>query len=222
VTWAEYQARIRAEFSRNGYQKSCVHRSDDADKDSLDLYDAILTTASDEKPLQEFLESRPQLVVGELGQLCRWVIPLKSLAGRYVPDFLVARLNSGGLRWTLVELESPRAALFTRAGTARKELAKGLAQIDDWRRWLSDNQDLARRGVHQNGLGLPEIRGNTDGVVIIGRANDRTDRDRERLEQIAWDRRVYVRSYDWLAREAQGRMDLRAKFGGPPCEECDR
>jgi hypothetical protein len=159
------------------------------------------------------------MLVAELGMYCRWVLPRSSLAGKYVPDFLTARLYSSGLTWTLVELESPRAKLFTQDGRPSKQLNKGLAQISDWRTWLMNNQDMARRPKSQDGLGLLGITSMATGLVIIGREEDRSEEDQRRLQQVVFNYRSNIRSYDWLVRDAYARREFRAKFG-KHCDEC--
>ena len=45
----------------------------------------------------------------------------------------------------------------------------GLAQIAEWRRWLEDNIDYARRRRKENGLGLIDISPSAPGIVLVGR-----------------------------------------------------
>jgi hypothetical protein len=221
---AEYEAfakQVEDEFRRNGYTRYCVETADagDVDEDGIAKYLKELESAEDEKPMQRYLEEHPQLVLGELGAQCRWVIPQKSLGGEYVPDFLVARLDSTGVVWTLIELESPRVLLFTE-GRQRKQLSKGMNQINDWRRWLANNQDTARRARSRNGLGLVGITSMARGIVIIGRADQRTDDDRERIQQIMFQQQITIHSYDWLAREAKQRIENRRQHPLQACDEC--
>jgi hypothetical protein len=69
-------------------------------------------------------------------------------------------------------------------------------------------------------LGLIGIEGRLSaGIVIVGRAADRTDRDRELLRHLAFKERVEIRSYDWLLRDALNRRKFRRDFGAV-CEEC--
>ena len=82
---------------------------------------AVLESAADERPLQKFLGSRPGMLAQQISACCRWVIALPRLDAEYVPDFAVARLDNSGLRWTLVELESPRARLFTQQGRKSRQ-----------------------------------------------------------------------------------------------------
>jgi len=169
-------------------------------------YNETLKAAEDEKPLQRHLERHPMLLATHLGGgHGRFVLPQFSLDGRYVADFLIAEGDSDGLHWTLVELESPRVRLFTGTGVPRKELAKGLQQVSDWRRHIQENLDHARKLRIHGGLGLEDIEPQPPGIVVIGRERDLTDEDRERRKAIRRERAIAVHSYDWLAREASAR-----------------
>ncbi|MEU5908939.1 Shedu anti-phage system protein SduA domain-containing protein [Micromonospora sp. NPDC047527] len=222
MDWDEYERRVHAEFGRAGHRKMCAHDAvGDVDDALVAEYRAELDRAMDESPMQGFLEKHPAMLVGELGPQCRWVLPRVTLAGKYVPDFLTARLDSTGVKWTLIELESPRVEkLFTRDGTPARQLAKGIAQISDWRSWLGNNQDMARRPRSEHGLGLIGIEGYiTPGLLIIGRASDRTDDVRPRLNQLMAQNMINIRSYDWLTREVTKRREFRERFGSV-CDEC--
>ncbi len=169
-------------------------------------FDKTLEAAEDERPLQRHLGQNPMLLVTHLGGgQGRFVLPQFSLDGRYVADFMIAEGDSDGLHWTLVELESPRVRLFTGTGVPRKELAKGLQQVSDWRRHIQDNLDHARKPRTRGGLGLVDIEAEPPGIVVIGRERDLTDEDRERRKAVRRERGIAVHSYDWLAREASAR-----------------
>jgi hypothetical protein len=144
------------------------------------------------------------------------------LGGKFIPDFLVGRLDSPGLRWKLVELQSPKAQLFTKADRPADQLREGIEQVLRWRRWLKNNRDMAIRSPSEDGLGLITIDSNTDGLVIIGRSTDRDDdASGEHLFQLSWEHRIAIRSYDWLARQARHRIATRENFGTGHCEECE-
>lgn len=220
--YVEYARYVTTEMTRNGYPKLCVARGD-VDEATIAAFESALETATDERPLQRFFEDHPSVLAGELRANCRWVLPQADLGGRYVPDFLTARLDSGGMQWTLVELESPTAQLFTRDGLPRKELRKGLSQIQDWRNWLTANRDLARRARSDHGLGLIGMDHLASGIVIIGRRQHRSPTDQERLKSLIVRERVLIRSYDWLLEEARWRVALRgelAQDNAVMCEEC--
>ena len=214
--------RIQDALNSNGYQKYCAWADDSSDAvgSSVQDYCAVLDSAEDEKPLQAFLAAQPWMLAAEDGSQCRWVIPQMSLSGKFFPDFLVGRLDSTGPNWTLVELQSPRARLFTKKDRPADQLREGIEQVQRWRRWLKNNRDMAVRSRAQDGLGLVSIGGDTYGLVIIGRASDRDEYKREHLSQLEWGNHIRIRSYDWLARQARGRIESRNEFGDGKCDEC--
>ncbi|MFJ5639847.1 Shedu anti-phage system protein SduA domain-containing protein [Streptomyces sp. NPDC093223] len=220
--YVEYARYVTAEMTRNGYPKLCIAQGD-VDEATIAAFESELEAATDERPLQHFFEDHPGILAGELGAHCRWVLPQVSLGGRYVPDFLDARLDSGGMHWTLIELESPTAQLFTRDGQPRRELRKGLSQVQDWRDWLTANRDLARRSRADKGLGLLGIDHLASGIVIIGRRSHRSVADQERLKSLIFRERVLIRSYDWILERARSRVALRGELArgrAVMCEEC--
>ena len=139
--------KIRDTLNINGYQKYCVWASDslDATESTIQEYCACLDSAEDEKPMQKFLTEHPWMLVAEEGGQCRWVIPQMSLGRKFFPDFLVGRLDSPGLNWKLVKIQSPRAQLFTKADRPADQLREGIEQVQRWRRWLKNNRDMACR-----------------------------------------------------------------------------
>jgi hypothetical protein len=195
-------------MARNGHPRLCAAR--DVTQGDIADYTTVLEAAADERPLQEFLGSRP----GMLSQ------QLPRLGAEYVPDFVVARLNSGGLHWTLVELESPRAGLFTRQGRKTRQFDSGTRQVSDWRDWIAANRDYAQRPKTAGGLGLPEIDHSARGLVIMGRRSAVTDDDRRRLKSVTFNERVNVHSYDWLIEEAAERIQHAANLAGRGLAEC--
>lgn len=209
-------------LNRNGHMKYCVWGNEglDATESTIAEYCACVDFADEEKPVQNFLTDHPWMLTVEEGNQCRWVIPKKSLGGKFIPDFLVGRLDSTGLKWKLVELQSPKAQLFTKKDRPADQLREGIEQVLRWRRWLGKNRDQACRPTAQDGLGLVNIDYNTYGLVIIGRASERDEYNREHLSQLAWEHRISIHSYDWLGREARGRIARRRDFSDGRCEEC--
>jgi hypothetical protein len=138
-----------------------------------------------------------------------WVIPQVKLGNTYVADFLVAAETSLGIRWLFIELESPTHQLRLKTKNAFSEgVRHGVTQINDWRDWIRDHQDIARRTRYENGLGLSGIRPDAKGLVLIGRGEVTSDPDNVRLREADRDN-IDVRTYDWLARTA-----ARGRYGG--------
>ncbi|MFF8607928.1 Shedu immune nuclease family protein [Streptomyces sp. NPDC015346] len=191
----------------------------------LQRYEACLSAAEDERPLQEFLSNNPSMLTQQLGGSCRWVRPQVPLGDAYVPDFLVARIDSVALHWTLIELESPNAPLFLKSkgkqNRPAEKLREGLDQVAEWRRWLAKNIDYAQRPRRGNkeGLGLVEIDDHARGLVVIGRRADMSANDRVNRDHLSLERNTLIRTYDWLADEARrGRRNSLA--ADEPCYEC--
>lgn len=168
----------------------------------LDLEEA-LNSAVDERPLQKALEKHPEILANlATGNSGIYVIPQVMLGNQYVPDFLMAVETSAGLQWTLVELESPTASLTLADGQQSKQLRKAIKQITDWREWLNDNSDYARRARWDNGLGLPGIRADAPSLIIISRSIRSRSPDAMRIRERS-ERNIEIRTYDWLLRASK-------------------
>ncbi len=135
------------------------------------------------------------------------MLPQKRLGAEYVPDFVFAERSSSGFEWQFIELQGPDARLFAwSSGRQSEQLDEGLRQISEWRRWLADNRDYARRPRSSNGLGLTDVSAEDPGVLLIGREADLTDDDRHRRRQLDGTYNVRIHTYDWLARSAETRL----------------
>ena len=166
-----------------------------------------LDGAKVERDLQIFLEDNPTLLVQPLGGgHGRWVLPQKRLGGEHITDFMIAEKSSLGFEWTAVELESPTASIFTKAGEFSATASHAIRQIEDWRIWLGRNRDYATRPRDQSGLGLIDIDANVPGWIIIGRRSSMSamtaDRRRERSQKLG----IRIHSYDWLLDRAEARI----------------
>jgi hypothetical protein len=117
----------------------------------------VIDTAKDEKPIQSFLESRPQILAALVGGRSRFVVPHPNFGGKFIPDFLIADVDSGGINWALVELETPVSAVTLKGDhLLEKHARKGVSQVIEWRGWTENNLDLARKSRRDGGLGLPK------------------------------------------------------------------
>jgi hypothetical protein len=156
----------------------------------------VLRNARDERPLQRFFEQNPvALLFGLVRPHTAWIIPHPSLprpqGGGGVPDFIVCEWSSIGPKWTLIELESPKKSPVTKTGVS-SICNHAVEQINDYRRYLRDNALFLRDN------GWPDIHGECDGVVVIGR---RTDTNRAGLSPklVAFRRQaIDIVSYDRL------------------------
>lgn len=182
------------------------------EEDIRELEEAI-ENADDEKPIQEFLESRPQLLVTLLRGRDRFCIPKARLAGKYVTDFMLADADSLGIRWVLVELETPRSSVtLLESNQLDKNARKGLSQVTEWREWLLNNLASARQPRKKDGLGLVDIRPESQGIVLVGRRaalHENAEAVRTRIRE---KQDVHVHTYEWLVESLRGVLGFR----GPP------
>lgn len=165
----------------------------------LGLLRKAIEEAEDERKIQACLTAYPQL----LGLLIRgsygtFVLPQVELGAELVPDFLLAKADSAGFHWTLVELESPRAAVAIAEGARLAEKAReAVQQVEDWKNWLTNNLDYARREPGADGRGLVDIRPESDALILIGRRGDVPALSRDQLRALR-ERGIALHSYDWL------------------------
>lgn len=179
----------------------------------IDALRGVIEAAVDEQPIQLFLQERPHLLTAALlsGSHGRWVRSQVSFGGKYVADFVIADADSTGIRWHLIELESPRVRIFGADGQFLKEARKAQDQILSWRNYIAQNPDQARKSRKDGGLGLVDIEAGAPGLILISRraivANDEHWRRRE-LEGNG----VRMHTYDWLIDQLQAGALMRREF----------
>lgn len=168
--------------------------------DLVDEFRDVLEKAEDEKPLQQFFERNPAiLLLGIVAAHRSWVFPRASLpkpeGGSWIPDFMICDWGSLGPRWTIVELESPRRSALTRSGSVSAICRHAMEQIEDYRRHLK------KHAAHLRDGDLPIDGGKCPAWIVIGRRFDgRTELGVERLSNLR-DYDIDVASYDRLVSE---------------------
>ena len=161
---------------------------------------SLIRESDDEEELHQFLKRNPHILArmtsGHHGQWCL----SKPTLGRQIPDFLVAGLDSAGMWWYGVELESPKHRMFTGQGDPTKELNHAIRQINNWRAWLRRNISYAQRRRSEGGLGLTDIDADLPCVIIIGRRENDPENTRQlRQEMMKQDKAgLRIHHYDWL------------------------
>jgi len=179
----------------------------------VEALQSVVATARDERPIQEFIDAHPETLAALLGGRDRFVLSQRSLAGKYVPDFLACDTDSLGLRWLLVELETPQSPVTLSKQNGLDGFARrGVTQIREWREWLQNNLDMARRPVEQDGLGLADIRPRSEGLVLVGRRSLLNRNSSVVRHPYREDDRIRIHTYDWLVESLLGILT----FAGPP------
>lgn len=166
--------------------------------EEVDAFKSLLQEATKEEEIQQFLKKHPALllqsIIGHRGCVC---IPKQKL-NRKVTDFLIAWVDSMGFWWLGVELENPRAQMFTERGDLTKELTHAIGQIQDWRIWLSNNGDFARRPIDDGGYSLIDIEDQLPSFIFMGRRKDQKYHNAPRRRQIYKESGIAIHPYDWL------------------------
>lgn len=173
---------------------------------------ASVLDSGHERDVQRVLEEHPRLLAQNLCSQMGWVIPQKRLGSEYVTDFLIAERLSPGFYWQAVEIESPKAPLFTKSGNPSRQLTHAIRQVQDWRTWIASNQAYASRPRKENGLGLREISPNLPGLILIGRRHATDPATNPLRRQMMTDLRIEIRTLDSLLDNAQS-LPLYMKFG---------
>lgn len=175
--------------------------------------EAVIDKAQDERPIQKHLQQNPHLLTALLRGTERYCLPQKRLGSDYVPDFIVGDIDSLGIHWLLVELETPRSGIYVKSGVQLDAVTrKGVQQVVDWRDWLSANIAYARERRAKNGLGLFDIREKTRALVLVGRRSLMpTSKDSARIEY-RQSNGIEIHTYDWLLESLEGAI----RFSGLP------
>ena len=201
--WSMAKSRELSEFSIKNV----------ASEDDIAELEAVITAAENERPIQRFLEDNGHLITSLLGVRERYCLPQKRLGGEYIPDFIIGDVDSLGIRWVLIELETPRSGVYLKNGHALDDKArKGVNQVIEWRNWLSSNISYARQRRSENGLGLFNIREKAEAVVLVGRRAlmpKTKDAQRHEYRQSS---NIQIHTYDWLLETLRGAIF----YPGPP------
>lgn len=189
--------------------------------EDVTAFESTVELATKEQDVQTYLAANPMMLVQPLGGgHGRWVIPQKRLGSEFVTDFIIGDKDSSGYTWIAVELESPRARLFTETGDETAALRHAWRQIEDWRVWLQSNQNYAARRIEDAGLGLIDISPNCEGWIIMGRRRHLRPEQKARRREWAQRNNVKVHTYDWMIERARGRIEeLDRTLRGRPTAE---
>ncbi|MFM0010986.1 Shedu anti-phage system protein SduA domain-containing protein [Paraburkholderia sediminicola] len=183
-------------------------RWDTVNDSDIDALREALDSAKREEDIQQFLQANPKYLIQHLGGgHGRWIIPKQRLGGQHVTDFMIGERDSMGFRWQAVELESPLAKMFTKSGNPSAHLTHAIRQIQDWRMWLTANQNYAARDRGEDGLGLTEIHPDVEGLIIMGRRATESDETRRLRRQIGRDAKIEIHTFDYLLEALIGRVD---------------
>ncbi|MEX1102309.1 MAG: Shedu anti-phage system protein SduA domain-containing protein [Actinomycetota bacterium] len=179
----------------------------------IDELERVVDAATDEGPIQAYLGAHPHVLGMLMRGPDRFVVPQVRLGRDYVGDFFLANVDSSGIRWILLELETPKSdTTLAKSRRLDKHARDGLGQIREWREWLQNNLDQAKRPRSEDGLGLFDMRPQADGLLLVGRRHRLGTDARSLRRQQAEESRVTIHTYDWLIESLRGALS----YVGPP------
>jgi hypothetical protein len=156
----------------------------------------LLTTAGvKEHQYGTLISDYPAFFLLGMGGSPYFAISELRLGADYVVDLVIASDEaSGGMVYTLIELERPQDIPFKANGDKRARLSHALDQVGNWKRWIEDNRREARRlfpcGVNKR---LPILRYR----IVIGTGLN-TEKWTEKRNDFATKTQLDIRSYDSL------------------------
>ena len=187
--------------------------------DGIEQLRNVIDTSKDEKPIQSFIEAHPEILAALMGGRAnsRFVVPRPNFGGKRIPDFLIADVDSRGINWVLVELETPVSAVTLKGDNILEEHArKGVSQVEEWREWILNNLALARRSRRDGGLGLVDFRPHSQGLVLVGRRDRLNENASEARHAFAEKQRIDVHTYDYLLERLEGALNFKGPSGSNP------
>lgn len=189
----------------------------DLDWHDLEQLEEVVESAPTEEPIQRFLQERPHILGSLVRGPIRYSIPKAPIGLAYVTDFLLADVDSIGIRWVLVELETRVSEIALKSKNDFDKYARqGVSQVREWREWLQLNLANARQPRSEGGLGLFDIRPQADGLVLVGRRERLSPRAKQIRARLYEAENIGVHTYDWLVAQLRGVLSHHGPPAGNP------
>lgn len=196
---------MREDYDDGFWEKHSIKRPRGLEK-IVDEFELLINKSPTEAEVQYFLEACPWLLSEQFPH-CHAILPQFSLGGQYIADFIAPERSSGGTMWFLIEIERPNHRLITKDGEFSHAVRKAISQVRDWKMWLRENQEQARKSRRLGGLGLYDISNMIVGKVIIGRRFSLTDRFNQLRNHLLETEGIQITTYDsiieWCRKRAQ-------------------
>jgi len=151
-------------------------------------FSALIDNEGDnEQKLHEYITNNQILLTNTFLKVYSKV----KLGSEYVTDFIIEKLASSGSESILVEIERANKSLFTKNGEPHSQLNHAIDQIRDWRIWIADNIEYAKRKVKS-------LSGDSKAMVIIGRNANLNSANKRKLKKLEKDGDMEILTYDDL------------------------
>jgi hypothetical protein len=98
----------------------------------LDELEQLINTSENERPIQQFMREHTCVIAIAHYPHGRWIFPHPRLGGGpHIPDFLYCDRNSLGLRYVIIELESPTMRALKQDQSVSAGTHHAVQQIQD-------------------------------------------------------------------------------------------
>jgi Domain of unknown function (DUF4263) len=185
--------------------------------DDVEQLQEVIDAARSESPIQNFLEAHPRILAALLTGFFRFSVARPRFGIEHIPDFLLGDVDSLGVHWILVELETPVSDVTLKNDRLlEKHARKGVSQVEEWREWIQNNLDKARRSRREGGLGLFDIRPRSKGLVLVGRRPRLNENAAMVRNAISEGNNIQVHTYDWLTQTLRGVLGFKGPSGSNP------
>ena len=108
----------------------------------------VLNKAEKENDIQQYIKNNQKWFIPasifecyDFGHHEAYIVPEQQLGHKYRADYMLIGRNSIGYNIVLVEFEDVNVDYKIKTYNAETEaVRKGIAQINDWKRWMNDNR----------------------------------------------------------------------------------
>lgn len=118
------------------------------DQTNEKFIDLVSDSSSTERDILRYINHTPAFhIIGSILRGCSYrlghhnayLFPEFPLGTSYQADYLIVGNKSGGYEFVFVELEAPNGSITTNNGELGTTFRKGIAQVNNWNRWLQEN-----------------------------------------------------------------------------------
>jgi hypothetical protein len=140
-----------------------------------------------EEEVLNFLSNHPFMLSLDVDQL----LYKPKLSEKYVPDFIIKTSTD---RFLVIEVEHPKARLFTKQMDETKELRKARTQMEEYLGFIRNNILYLRSKYPK--LSVEKLQG----LIVIGLGSTLTEAEKTRLNQLNYALKDYqIKTFDELA-----------------------
>ena len=131
-------------------------------------------------------------------EICVAISKLR-LGADFTTDFVIGRDGcSAGNTYELVEIETPYDPPFTQKGNPSARLSAAIQQIQNWRRWITENRAEVRKLLPAFGVRTMRSGPNFKFKIIIGN-RENSERWLDRRNDLAKDLGIEIRSFEYFS-----------------------